>query len=596
MATATAGAAGFLTRVRGSLADETRTDAELVGAFAAARSEEAFDELVRRFAPMVWAVCRRRVGDRHLAEDAFQAVFLVLVRKAAAIRPPAAVGGWLHAVAVHTSLRARAMADRRRRRETHADTVPDLPARESAEPTDPDLVRVLDEEIAKLPDGLRAAVALCELDGVPRRDAAKRLGIAEGTLSSRLAAARKRLAARLRSRGVTLGAGLAVLAVGRASAAPPLVPNPTETITALAEGAIRAMFLNSSKRLTAAVLAAVALLGVALSGYRGDAGEPGRAPHLRRKAPIPVQKAGQTGRILVWLDDKPQLIKPDGTELDSPDAIPNAIAGVGRGRAHLSPDGKRVAFESAPNGAGAGTVLKILELDGDRKLTTHDAVSVNGYHWMADGRMYLRGYAKGGAGKLEDWILDPATDKRTPLAVPKDFFVRAVGPDGKTMVVDEWKMSAKVWHQRAHLWEVGKDKPTPLLELNAGFNNLRPAFSPDGKKLLCKVKHYGTMTALGNGQFQEGDFKFHGLLVIDLATGKKTVVKDHGEEPEWHLHGIAWSPDGKKVAYVEEKRLPNVPGRPILNPHRVTVCDPDGRNAKEVYTALGDWLLGFDWR
>jgi len=76
--------------------------------------------------------------------------------------------------------------------------------------------------------------------------------------------------------------------------------------------------------------------------------------------------------------------------------------------------------------------------------------------------------------------------------VPKDFFVRALSPDGKTSVVDEWKMSADTWHQRAHLWTLGTGEPTALLELNQSFDNLTPQFSPDGKRLLCKVKHYGS--------------------------------------------------------------------------------------------------------
>ncbi len=346
------------------------------------------------------------------------------------------------------------------------------------------------------------------------------------------------------------------------------------------------MFPSKRKAMSVAVVAAV-LLGL---GVAADA-------RPRRNAPVPAPKAGQTGRILIWLDEKPRLIKPDGTELPSPDPIPNAHVGVGRGYAHLSPDGTRVAFESAPDGAGAARVLKILELDGDRKLTAHDAVSVNGYHWMPDGKTLLvRGYEKGGAGKLEDWLLDPATDKRTAVKVPADFLVRAVGPDGKTTIVDEWKVTPKEWRQRAHVWKIGTDTPTPLLDMHASFDNLRPVFSPDGKRLLCKVKHYATYTPLGNGQFQDADFKFHGLLVVDLATKKQTVVKDSGEKPEWRICGYAWSPDGKKVAYIEESRLPTPPGQPTRNPHRVTVCDPDGTNAKEVYTAHGDWLLGFDWR
>src|ERR1051325_8152848 len=100
--TTTTGLTKFLTRTRNGLADDTRTDADLVREYAGSQSEDAFAELVRRHGPMVWGVCRRTVGQRQHAEDAFQAVFLVLVRKPMAVRPPSAVGGWLHAVAVHT--------------------------------------------------------------------------------------------------------------------------------------------------------------------------------------------------------------------------------------------------------------------------------------------------------------------------------------------------------------------------------------------------------------------------------------------------------------------------------------------------------------
>src|SRR4029434_2226541 len=106
-------------------------------------------------------------------------------RKAASLRPPSAVGGWLHAVAVHTATRARTAAGRHRRRDSHLTlaTYPMCPP--PVEPTDADALRALDEEIARLPDRLRTVVALCELGGVSRREAASRLGVAEGTLSSR---------------------------------------------------------------------------------------------------------------------------------------------------------------------------------------------------------------------------------------------------------------------------------------------------------------------------------------------------------------------------------------------------------------------------
>src|SRR5262249_60938547 len=119
-----------------------------------------------------------------------------------------------------TALRARTMADRRRRRESVVGTLPD-----AASPTAqgaPDAVAVLDEEIARLSDRYRLPVVLCELEGVSRKDAAKQLGIAEGTLSSRLAIARKALADRLRRRGVVSSAArLSAAFAGTATAVPP---------------------------------------------------------------------------------------------------------------------------------------------------------------------------------------------------------------------------------------------------------------------------------------------------------------------------------------------------------------------------------------
>ncbi|MBP3957158.1 sigma-70 family RNA polymerase sigma factor [Gemmata sp. G18] len=609
---------GFLTRTRWGAARDVRTDAELVREFAATGSEGAFAELVRRFAPMVWGVCRRVVGHRECSEDAFQAVFLVLVRKPTAIRPPAAVGAWLHGVAVHTSLRARAMVERRRRWESLGATVPDRAMPEAPESPDPDVVRVLDEEIARLPDKLRAAVVLCELDGLSRRDAAQRLGIVEGTLSSRLGAARRQLAQRLRSRGVALGTGgIAVALGGRTAAAPPVFPTVSEPVSALADGAIRTMFLSKLKLLTATAMAALALIGVALTAYRGETSEPPRpALPVVRAAPVPKPKAVREGTILIWVDEKPLLLKPDGTELESPDPIPNVQFGVGSGNANLSPDGTRVAFEMQgaeyerkPGAVPAGAVvnryrtnLKILDLGGKKETKSLDSVQLNGFNWLGDGKtLHLRGYEIGADGvaseKLENWVYDPATDKRTSLKVPADFVVRAIGPDGKTAVVDEWKMGAEKWHQHAHLWTIGTEKPAPLFELNQSIYSPTPKFSPDGKRVLCKVLQYGTHTALGNGAFNIDDFKCNNVVVIDLATKKQTVVKELGENPEWAVCGLAWSPDGRKIAYVETKRLPRPPGaRADQNPYRVMIADPDGKNAKEIHTAQGSWLVGFDWK
>jgi RNA polymerase sigma factor (sigma-70 family) len=177
------------------------TDADLLGRFLATRDEHAFARLVRRHGPTVLGVCRRVTGDHHLAEDAFQAAFVVLAARAGSVRPRAALPAWLYAVAYRTALRARTVSDRRRRREAPVETLPD-PASVTIDPVEAaDVAAVLDEAIARLPEHLRVAVVFCELEGRSRQEAAGHLGIPEGTLSSRLAAARKALAARLRQRG-----------------------------------------------------------------------------------------------------------------------------------------------------------------------------------------------------------------------------------------------------------------------------------------------------------------------------------------------------------------------------------------------------------
>src|SRR5262249_49915225 len=157
-----------------------------------------FAALLRRHGPMVWGVCRRLLPCTHDAEDAFQATFLVLVRKADSVVPRGRVGNWLYGVAYRTALEARSAASRRRARELQTAR----PAHVTNEQPDPDLWALLDEELRRLPDNFRAAVVLCDLEGRTRKEAAQQLGWSEGTLSGRLARARELLAKRLTRRGV----------------------------------------------------------------------------------------------------------------------------------------------------------------------------------------------------------------------------------------------------------------------------------------------------------------------------------------------------------------------------------------------------------
>src|SRR5262245_38909575 len=174
-----------------------RNDGELLARFLRSRDDDALAALVRRHAPMVWGVCCRLLHNHHDAEDAFQAVFLVLVRKAADV-PRQAVANWLYGVARQTAVRLRAAAAKRGWRETQ---VVNMPEPTAAEVRDADVQTLVDEELNRLPDHYRGVVVLCDLEGMTRREAARHLGIPEGSVASRLARARVLLAKRLTQRG-----------------------------------------------------------------------------------------------------------------------------------------------------------------------------------------------------------------------------------------------------------------------------------------------------------------------------------------------------------------------------------------------------------
>jgi RNA polymerase sigma factor (sigma-70 family) len=150
------------------------SDADLLDRFLAGRDAEAFAHLVRRHGPMVFAVCLRVLRHRQDAEDAFQATFLVLARKAGSVRPRSLLANWLHGVAHRTALEARRASAVRRQRE-HAAAAARAPAA-APEVPDPDVREVLDRELAALPEVYRAAVVACDLEGLGRREAARRLG------------------------------------------------------------------------------------------------------------------------------------------------------------------------------------------------------------------------------------------------------------------------------------------------------------------------------------------------------------------------------------------------------------------------------------
>jgi RNA polymerase sigma factor (sigma-70 family) len=296
-------------------------DARLLERFAACGDEAAFAALVGRHGPLVWQVCRRVLRHEHDAEDAFQAAFLALARKARSIGRGEAVGGWLYRVALRVALRVRAAAARRVAHERPAADA-DRAAAGRDDPLWRDLRPVLDEEVARLPGRYRAAFVLCCLEGKTNGEAARQLGCAPGTVGSRLAWARLRLRTRLRRRGVDLSAGTLAVALA-ASTAPAAVPAPladavvrsaaawaagragslvtASRAAALAEGVVRTMRWNRLKVVAAAAFAACVVGGgmVSRGGPRAAPADSGpaaeRVPGELRAVWVPPETVERLG-------------------------------------------------------------------------------------------------------------------------------------------------------------------------------------------------------------------------------------------------------------------------------------------------------------
>jgi cobalt-zinc-cadmium efflux system membrane fusion protein len=279
-------------------------DRELLERFLTQQDEVAFATLVQRHGPLVLGVCRRVLHHTQDAEDAFQATFLVLVRKAGSIIRRESLGSWLYGVASRIALKARSRAARRRARETE---LRDLPAfgpprglvRNDFEPA-------LDEEVNRLPDKYRVPLVLCYLEGKTTAEAARQIGCRRGTVLSRLARARERLRLRLTHRGFALPATLsaiglapsaastavtaalagstvkAALALAAGAAVDGMV---SVKVIALAKGTMQAM-LMTKLRIAAAVLLAASVLGggAGLLTHHARAGKSGDEPRPERVA------------------------------------------------------------------------------------------------------------------------------------------------------------------------------------------------------------------------------------------------------------------------------------------------------------------------
>jgi RNA polymerase sigma factor (sigma-70 family) len=262
------------------------TDSELLEHFITRRDQDAFAALMQRHGPMVLGVCRRVLSNEADREDAFQATFLVLVHKAASIRPRGMVGNWLYGVAYTTALKARAMSARRlvKEREATEQRKPEA-ASENAE----GLQLLLDQELKALPDKYRVAIVLCDLEGKSINEAARQLGCPPGTIGTRLARGRRLLSRRLTRHGLTLSGGImatGILQDVAVAGVPPQLMSSTAKasalfavdpgvisakVIALTKGTLKTMFVSNLKMMMVLLVAGMTVFSGGVLAYHYSA-------------------------------------------------------------------------------------------------------------------------------------------------------------------------------------------------------------------------------------------------------------------------------------------------------------------------------------
>ncbi|HTU89884.1 MAG TPA: sigma-70 family RNA polymerase sigma factor [Gemmataceae bacterium] len=562
-------------------------DAVLLDRWIHQRDEAAFTALVARHGPMVLGVCQRILGDAHEAEDAFQATFLILARKAASLRRPEALSCWLHGVAARLAHKARAAA---RRRAGRSRALAAEPADSQPDPlellTVREMLGLIDREIQVLREVYRLPLVLCDLEGRTQEEAAGLLGWTLGSLRGRLLRGRAQLKARLERRGLTLPAGIvlplipAALSASLPAVGPVVAPQLAATVTQaavrfsadsaaaqlsgpavdLARAGLQIMMLSKVKIAAAAVLTmTVFVAGAGLLGRQ--VWQANRAEEQREDKTPPAAKAVP----------KPAAERPQ-VRLDRfGDPLPEgAVARLGTVRLRHGGEVRSVAF--APDGktlasGGQDNTVRIWEIASGKEIRRFTAVTGLGadHAWVSsiafspDGK-HLAAGTMNGPGEVAMWELATGKESR-PLRMNRAGVDSLVfSPDGKAL-------AACTQDGLIHLWDAGTGK---LLRQFKGHQSLIEciAFAVDGKMLasasrdktirlwdaatgrkLCQLEgHTDMVLAVAfapDGKTLASGSWDNNIRLWDSATGKELhVLKGH----QGAVSTLAFLPDGKTLA------------------------------------------------
>jgi RNA polymerase sigma factor (sigma-70 family) len=482
-------------------------DTVLLDRWVHQRDEQAFAALVARHGPMVLGVCQRILGDAHEAEDALQATFLILARKAASLRRPEALACWLHGVAARLARKARTAA---RRRAGHSRILVAEPADSQPDPLDllsvREMLGLIDEEIRALREAYRLPVVLCDLEGRTQEEAAGLLGWTVGSLRGRLLRGREQLRKRLARRGLTLPAGIAL----------PLVPAALSASLSAASPVVSAQLVATITQ--AAVHFSTDTVATQLSGPAIEMAKEGLRVLMFSKVKIAaamvltitvfVAGAGLLGR---------QIWKASGVALAPRETLLGALTQP------RSPDAKPVAERSQAR----------LDRFGDP---------------LPEGAVARLGTVRFRQG----WII----------------YSLAFSPDGKTLASGGWENAVRLWDVATGK-EIRRFTPAKG-QGSQNTKVASVAFSPDGKRLAAGTGNASSNlviweTATGKEMQRFRDIQRQltsiaftpdgkGLAASDIddrvrlwsvADGK--VIHEFKGHPQW-VHAIAFSPDGQWLA------------------------------------------------
>jgi RNA polymerase sigma factor (sigma-70 family) len=518
---------GQLRALAGASEPGVLTDRTLLERFVEAGDEAAFTEVVRRHSSLVLRVCRTILRNRDDAEDAFQATFLVLARKAASLAWRESVAGWLHGVACRVARKARTAAARRRVHESRAEIRP--PASPSVdELTLREAQELLDEELARLPEKYRSPVVLVYLEGATQEEAARRCGWSLSTLKRRLHRAEALLQARLSRRDLTLAALLSVSLLTRAPASAALVggavmaagllraggagaANVTKA-AALAEAVLRSMLLARLKVAVVVLAVLVLATGVGWGAFRVSGVRtpiPEQAGTARSAAAVAAAQARPEEDL-----PRPVLVRLGTTRLRH--AAP--VEGVA-----FSADGTRVvSCAGEPDGT-----LRLWESHSGKEVWRQPLPGgVRAVAVSRDGRLL----ATGGADRVVR-LWKPGSRQAVLLLRGHAGSVSSLvfTPDGKTVISGSLDGIVRLWDCSS-----GKERqrlPTP------GYRIRSLALTRDGKLLAVGCEG----PPVSRARFAAG----HPVRLWDLPSGK--------ERPALHKHtgpvqALAFSPDGKMLA------------------------------------------------